>query len=129
MVGFVMNACYLGDGNHLCAKVVLQQQEDRLGKGYPFGVKTNSLLLDILRMLDRFDALISERPFRYKAFTVREALDLLQEEAESGRMEPDVLRAFVDLVRENRLKDYKKLKFGTIGRPGKDATSNEKVKE
>jgi len=119
MVGFVLNACYWGDANHLCAKVALQHQEDRSGKGYPFGVKTNSLLLDILRMLDRFDALISERPFRYKAFTVREALDILREEAESGRLEPDVLRAFIDLVREERLKDYKKLKFGTIGRPDK----------
>jgi HD-GYP domain-containing protein (c-di-GMP phosphodiesterase class II) len=119
MIGFVLNACYWGDANHLCAKVALQHQEDRLGKGYPFGVETNSLLLDILRLVDRFDALISERPFRFKAFTVREALDLLQEDANAGKMEPDVLRAFVDLLREQRSKDYKKIKFGTIGRPEK----------
>lgn len=119
MVGYVLNASYWGDANHLCAKVALQHQEDRAGKGYPFGVKTNSLLLDILRMLDRFDALISERPFRYKVFTVREALDLLQEDAQEGKdqkMEPDVLRAFIDLLREEKSKDYKKIKFGTIGR-------------
>lgn len=116
MVGFVLNASYWGGANHLCAKVALQHQEDRLGKGYPAAVKTNSLLLDILRTVDRFDALISERPFRYKKFTVRQALDILQEDAKEGRMEIDVLRAFTDLVREEKLKDYKQLKFGTIGR-------------
>lgn len=119
MIGFVLNACYWGDGNNLCAKVALQQQEDRIAKGYPFGIKTNSLLLDILHLVDRFDALISERPFRFKVFTTREALDLLQEDAEAGKMEPDVLRAFVDLLREQRSKDYKKIKFGTIGRAEK----------
>ena|GEM_PF-4656038 len=117
LVGFVLNASYWGNANHLCAKVALQHQEDRLGKGYPCGIKTNSLVLDILHLLDRFDALISERPFRYKKFSVREALDLMKEDADSGRMEEDVLKAFMDLVRTESLKDYKKLKFGTIGRP------------
>lgn len=117
LVGFILNAHYWGDANHLCAKVALQHQEDRTGKGYPMGVQTNSLLLDIIHMLDRFDALISERPFRYKKFGVREALDILCQDVEQEKMEEDVLKAFTDLVRAERLKDYKKLKFGKIGRP------------
>lgn len=117
MVGFVLNAFYWADTNHLCAKVALQHQEDRKGGGYPSGVKTNSLLLDILHMLDRFDALISERPFRYKKFSVREALDILKQDVDEGRMEEDVLKAFTDLIRNESLSDYKALKFGTIGRP------------
>lgn len=117
LIGYVLNAHYWGDANHLCAKVALQHQEDRIGKGYPLGMKTNSLLLDILRMLDRFDALISERPFRYKKFNLREALDILKQDVDEGRMEEDVLKAFTDLIRSERLKDYKKLKFGKIGRP------------
>ncbi|PIR23328.1 MAG: hypothetical protein COV44_03345 [Deltaproteobacteria bacterium CG11_big_fil_rev_8_21_14_0_20_45_16] len=117
MVGFVLNAFYWADANHLCAKVALQHQEDRKGSGYPSGVKTNSLLLDILHMLDRFDALISERPFRYKKFSVREALDILKQDVDEGRMEEDVLKAFTDLIRNETLSDYKALKFGSIGRP------------
>lgn len=124
MVGFVLNACYWGEANHLCAKVALSHQEDRLGKGYPFSTKTSSLVLDILRMLDRFDALISDRPFRHKKFTQREALDILKKDAEDGKMEMDVLKAFTDLLRAKRLKDYKSLELGTINRPEKeDATT------
>lgn len=116
IVGFVLNASYWGGGNHLCAKVALQHQEDRKGTGYPYGVETNSLILDILRLLDRFDALTSERPFRYKKFTSRQAIDVLQEDVRDGKLEEDVLKAFTDLLRENRLKNYKKLTFGSIGR-------------
>ncbi len=117
LISFVLNAHYWGDANHLCAKVALQQQEDRLGKGYPLKVKTNSLVLDVLRMLDRFDAMISSRPFRYQKLSPRAALDVINQDAEDGKIEADVLRAFTDLLRNERSKDYKKLKLGKIGRP------------
>ena len=116
---FVLNSAYWGDCNHLCAEVALHHNEDRLGKGYPRGVKTNSLILDILGLLDRFDALISDRPFRVKKFTVREALDLLKQDADEGKLEADVLRALVALVRQEKITDLKKIKLGTIGRPEK----------
>lgn len=116
MVGFVLNATYWGGGNHLCAKMALQHQEDRAGLGYPMGIKTNSLMLDILRLIDRFDALTSERPFRYKKFSARQALDILQEDVRDGKMEEDVLKAFTDLIRKKRAKNYKKIKLGMVGR-------------
>jgi len=129
LVGFVLNACYWGSANHLCAKLALQHQEDRAGKGYPYGVKTKSLVLDVLHLLDRFDALIQKRPFRYKNFSTREALDLVHQEVKEGRMEEDVLKAFTDLLRAKKLKDYKKLKLGTIGRPSQiDKERSEKKK-
>lgn len=117
LISFVLNAHYWGDANHLCAKVALQQHEDRLGKGYPLRVKTNSLILDVLRMLDRFDAMISSRPFRYQKLSPRAALDVINQDAQDGKMEADVLRAFTDLIRNEKIKDYKKLKLGKIGRP------------
>ena len=95
----------------------LQHQEDRLGKGYPQGIKTNSLVLDILGVLDRFDAMISERPFRFKRFQTREALDFLKKDADEGRFEPEVLRALVALLRKEKVADLKKIKLGTAGRP------------
>lgn len=117
LASFVLNASYWGDANHICAEVGLQHQEDRLGKGYPQGIKTNSLVLDILGVLDRFDAMISERPFRFKRFQTREALDFLKKDADEGRFEPEVLRALVALLRKEKVADLKKIKLGTAGRP------------
>ena len=121
LASFVLNASYWGDANHICAEVGLHHQEDRLGKGYPQGIKTNSLVLDILGVLDRFDAMISERPFRFKKFSPRAALDLMKKDADEGRIEAEVLRALVGLLREDPLTDLKKIKLGTIGRGPKSA--------
>ncbi len=119
LASFVLNAFYWGEVNHMCAEVGLQHQEDRLGTGYPQGSKTNSLVLDILTLLDRFDAMTSERPFRFKKFSVREAFDLIKADCDAGKIEPDVLRVFISLVRKEKVKDPKKIKLGTIGRPPK----------
>ncbi|TVQ77258.1 MAG: hypothetical protein EA369_09450 [Bradymonadales bacterium] len=116
IVGFVLNAAYWGEPNHLCAKTALQHQEDRAGKGYPLNIKTNSLVLDVLRLLDRFDALISQRPFRFKKFTPRQALDILKQDAEEARIEMDVVRAFLSLVRGERPTNFKAIPIGEIGR-------------
>jgi HD-GYP domain-containing protein (c-di-GMP phosphodiesterase class II) len=121
LASFALNAAYWGDANHMCADVGLHHQEDRLGQGYPRGVKTNSLVLDVLRLVDRFDALISERPFRFKKYSPREALDVLKKDADEGRMEADVLRALVSLVRKEPVTDLKKIKLGTAGRKAKGA--------
>lgn len=113
---FVLNAAYWGDANHLCAEVALHHHEDRIGKGYPRGVKTNSLILDILALLDRFDALISERPFRFKKYSLREAFDILKKDTDEGKIEPDVLKALIGLIRQESNLDLKKIKLGTINR-------------
>lgn len=116
IASFALNATYWGDANHLCAEVSLHHHEDRKGTGYPQGIKTNSLILDILGLVDRFDALISERPFRFKKFTPREAFDILKRDVDEGKMEGDVLRAMVALTRREAISDLKKIKLGTIGR-------------
>ncbi len=116
LISFALNAAYWGDANHLCAEVALNHNEDRLGKGYPQGIKANSLILDILGTLDRFDALIQERPFRFKKFTQREAFDLLKNDADAGKIEPDVLKALVALVRKEKITDLKRIKLGKVGR-------------
>lgn len=116
LISYVLNAVYWADSSHLCAEVALSHNEDRLGSGYPQGTKTNSLILDILTTLDRFDALITERPFRFKKFSLREAFDLLQEDAEAGKMDPVVLKALVALIRNEKISDLKKVKLGKIGR-------------
>jgi HD-GYP domain-containing protein (c-di-GMP phosphodiesterase class II) len=121
IASFALNAAYWGDVNHLCAEVAFHHHEDRAGKGYPLAIKTNSLILDILGAIDRFDALISDRPFRFKKFTPREAFDLLKKDVDEGRFEGDVLRALIALVRKEKILDLKKIKLGTIGRSEKQS--------
>ncbi len=120
LASYVLNGSYWGDLNHLCAEVALHHHEDRAGKGYPRGIKTNSLILDILLLLDRFDALISERPFRLHRFSVREAFDILKKDVEDNKIEGDVLRAFATLARNEKISNLKKIKLGTIGRGPKN---------
>jgi HD-GYP domain-containing protein (c-di-GMP phosphodiesterase class II) len=116
VASFALNAMYWGDANHLCAEVSLHHHEDRKGTGYPQKIKTNSLILDILALVDRFDALITERPFRFKKFSPREAFDILKQDCEDGKFEGDILRAMVALTRREKITDLKKIKLGTIGR-------------
>jgi HD-GYP domain-containing protein (c-di-GMP phosphodiesterase class II) len=123
IASFALNAAYWGDPNHLCADVALNHHEDRLGKGYPQGTKTNSLILDILGTVDRFDALITDRPFRFKKFTQRQAFDVLKKDVDMGKIEPDVLKALVALIRREKITDLKKIKLGTIGRESAPAKS------
>jgi len=116
VLSYVLNVAYWGDANNLCANIALNQHEDRVGNGYPQGTKTNSLILDVLFLLDHFDALISERPFRFKKFSIREAIDFVQKDAGEGKLETDVVRAFAALIRQEKIKDLKKINLGTIGR-------------
>lgn len=116
IASFALNAMYWGDSNHLCAEVSLHHHEDRKGTGYPQAIKTNSLILDILALIDRFDALITQRPFRFKKFTSREAFDILRKDCEDGKFEGDILRAMVALTRREKITDLKKIKLGAIGR-------------
>ena len=120
LVSYVLNAAYWGDENHLCAEVALNHREDRLGQGYPRRIKTNSLILDILALVDRFDALVSARPFRPNTFSVREAFDIIKKDVDTGRFEADVLKVFVALVRKEKIadikKDLKKINLGTVDR-------------
>jgi HD-GYP domain-containing protein (c-di-GMP phosphodiesterase class II) len=116
VVSFVLNATYWGDSNNLCAEVALNHHENRLGSGYPQGVRTNSLILDILGTVDRFDALTSERPYRPNKYSQRDAFDILKKEADEGKMEGDILKALVALIRKEKVTDLKKITLGTIGR-------------
>jgi HD-GYP domain-containing protein (c-di-GMP phosphodiesterase class II) len=58
------------------AKAILQHHERLDGSGYPMGIKGNEICLDarIIRVVDSYDAMTSDRPYR-KAMEPKEALD------------------------------------------------------
>jgi HD-GYP domain-containing protein (c-di-GMP phosphodiesterase class II) len=71
------------------------------GSGYPRKLRGVEIPLSarIFSVVDVFDALTSDRPYR-RAWTPKEALTYIQEQ--SGRQfDPEAVKAFLDLVEES----------------------------
>ncbi len=65
------------------------------GSGYPDGLVGDQipLLAQIFQLIDIYDALTSERPYK-KAFTPQEALAILDEETAKGWRNPELVKQF-----------------------------------
>lgn len=72
------------------------------GSGYPDGLSGERipLLARILQIADIFDALTSRRPYK-PAYDINAALNILQEEADKGWRDPELVAAFTHLVRHS----------------------------
>lgn len=82
------------------AQIVEQHHERYDGKGYPKGLNKDqiSILASIVSVVDAFDAMTTDRPYR-KAMSVKEAVTELEEN--SGTMfNPEIVKIFIDLIPE-----------------------------
>jgi putative two-component system response regulator len=81
---------------------IIRNHHERFdGKGYPdrrVGDET-PLLARIMAIVDVYDALVSERPYK-PAFALPEALRILREGGRSGQFDPDLCRVFLELRTE-----------------------------
>ncbi|TVP59193.1 MAG: two-component system response regulator [Nodularia sp. (in: Bacteria)] len=70
------------------------------GSGYPDGLKEDDIpiLAQIFQLIDIYDALTSERPYK-KAFTSQEALSIIQQETDLGWRNPKLVRQFTEFIR------------------------------
>jgi putative two-component system response regulator len=93
-------------GDRLCAglralqrvrPIIRHHHERQDGTGYPDGLQGDDvpLLAQITGIVDVFDALTSDRPYR-RAASREAALDALEEEARKGWRRPDLVRAFAE---------------------------------
>jgi len=73
------------------------------GSGYPRGLKSTEipLVARIFAIVDSWDALISDRPYR-KAWSKRDALSHIIDQS-GNHFDPDVVNAFVQMLREEKL--------------------------
>jgi len=71
------------------------------GNGYPEGLKQNEIPLEarIVSLIDVYDALISERPYK-KAFTKSKSLDLIREGI-GTQFDPEIAKLFIKLVEKS----------------------------
>jgi len=75
---------------------IIRHHHERLdGSGYPDGLAGDAIPLTarVLQVVDVFDALITERPYK-GAMTPAMALDVLREEADRGWWDPGIVAAF-----------------------------------
>jgi putative two-component system response regulator len=95
-------------GDDLCRTVrsfepvraIVRHHHERLdGRGYPDGLSGDqfSLLAKIVSVVDVFDALTTDRPYR-KALSVDVALEMMRADAKAGWWDPALLDMFVDVL-------------------------------
>lgn len=88
--------------------MVMQHHEMFNGKGYPDGISGKEICLGarILAVADCFDALISHRPYR-AGKKLGTAIKIIREES-GKQFDPDIVRAFWEVVRITRAKQDEK---------------------
>ena len=79
--------------------IIRHHHEKFDGTGYPDGLKGEELplLARILQVVDIYDALTTERPYK-PAFTPEEALAVMRDETEKGWRDPHLVEVFADLL-------------------------------
>jgi HD-GYP domain-containing protein (c-di-GMP phosphodiesterase class II) len=79
-------------------EIAYAHHEKLNGRGYPRGVPAEEIPVEsrIMTITDIFDALTAaDRPYK-RALPVEKALDILQQEAKGGMLDPSLLGIFVD---------------------------------
>ncbi len=79
--------------------VIRHHHERRDGSGYPDRLAGDDipLLVRVFQVVDVFDALTNDRPYR-RALSVEEALAVQREEAAHGWWDPQILEAFATMI-------------------------------
>ena len=77
--------------------IVRHHHERWDGTGYPDGLVGSQIpyLARVFQILDAYDALTHERPYR-QPLSSTEAFALLQQEAETGKWDPELLTAYIE---------------------------------
>ena len=95
LIGYVLLHYYFGNNHKNYAFSSFQHHERLDGSGYPLGIKTLNKYSQLIGVVDSLDALISERPYRSKPFSLRAAIDLLLDDAEKGKFNKRLVRTLI----------------------------------
>jgi putative two-component system response regulator len=79
--------------------IIRHHHEKWNGSGYPDGLKSNDIpyLAQVFQIIDIFDALTSERPYK-RAFTAQEALSVMADETNKGWRNPKLMEQFAEFI-------------------------------
>jgi putative two-component system response regulator len=81
------------------------------GSGYPDGLVGNAIpyLAQVFQILDIYDALTSERPYK-RAFTIEEALEIIAQETAKGWRNPQLVKQFIEFITSTQLNHKQEVK-------------------
>ena len=96
-------------GEHICAPLksfrlvlpIIRHHHEKLdGSGYPDGLRGDAIPVTarVLQIIDVYDALTTERPYK-KAFSTADALLIMKEEVVKGWWDPHIFEQFESLMR------------------------------
>jgi putative two-component system response regulator len=85
---------------HSVLKMIRHHHERFDGRGYPDGLLGDAIPYEvrILSIADAYDALTSHRAYRPKPLTHQAAVETLEREAEAGKWDPILVRAFKQML-------------------------------
>jgi putative two-component system response regulator len=112
-------------GERICASlksfqlvlpIIRHHHEKMDGSGYPDGLqgKQIPLTVRILQIVDVYDALSTQRPYK-PALSTDAALDVIKNEVKKGWWDPEVLAAFEELIRTDEAKATPKVLAAAAG--------------
>ena len=80
-------------------EVIRHHHEKLDGSGYPDGLKGDkiSVAARVMGVVDIYDALITDRPYR-KGLSKEKAFSILREEAEGGKLDKEVVETLIALI-------------------------------
>jgi putative two-component system response regulator len=99
--GVSANICAPLKKNLGAALEAIRYHHERLdGSGYPKGLKGKSIpaVARVLAVVDVYDALLTDRPYR-KAVPRKEALEILRGEAKEGKLDKEVIDRLIDTLK------------------------------
>jgi putative two-component system response regulator len=96
-------------GERICAPLksfrlvlpIIRHHHEKLdGSGYPDGLRGEAIPITarILQIVDVYDALTTERPYK-RAFSITDALQTMKEEVAKGWWDPHIFEQFESLMR------------------------------
>ena len=80
-------------------EVIRHHHEKLDGSGYPDGLKGDeiSVAARVMGVVDIYDALITDRPYR-KGMSKEKALSILREEAEEGKLDKEIVECLIEII-------------------------------
>lgn len=90
--------------NQMSTNCVLFHHEKLDGSGYPGGIDQKDLpeYVKVITICDIYDALVSDRPYA-KAYTPFEALKIILNDVQKGKLDVNLVKLFISLLSEAKL--------------------------
>jgi HD-GYP domain-containing protein (c-di-GMP phosphodiesterase class II) len=102
LAGCILLTYYIGEQDPITCQIAYEHHEYINGEGYPRRIKQNNELVQLVTVCDKFDALVSPRPYRQEHYTPRAALELICDAAGEGKVNWDCAKLLISYNRADK---------------------------